>query len=293
MKKIIFNNQKPERIDSFLSHQLHQSRSYITRLLDLDLVMVNQKIIKKASFRLQKNQVITIKPLPNIDKNQIPLNIPIIYQDQNLIVIDKPVGLLVHAKNNFDHEYCLTDWIKAKFPNIKDERYGLIHRLDRLTSGVMIIGLNLTTINDLKKQFKERRVKKIYYAVVEGLFNDQKLIIDLPIARSLRLPNKFMIDPNGRSSQTKIEVIKQNINQKLSLLKLSPQTGRTHQLRVHLSYIHHPIIGDILYNKNYRKKSKTRMMLHAYSLTIRLNSQPKTFYSDLPAEFNLYFKNEN
>jgi len=292
LKKIIFNNEQSERIDSFLSHHLQESRNFVNKMLDLGLVSVNGTIIRKASYQLQENCLITIKPIPKTNPtqdNQL-FDIPIIYQDQDLIVINKPAGLLVHAKNNFDHEYCLIDWIKTKFPDLDDERSGLVHRLDRLTSGVMVIGLNTASINYLKKQFKDRSVKKVYYAIVEGLFDDQKLILDLPIARSLKSPSKFVVDQNGRSSITKINVIDQNSKLNLSLLKLSPQTGRTHQLRVHLSYIHHPIVGDILYNK---KSAKTRMMLHAYSLALdMLDSKRKIFHATIPPEFKEYFQNE-
>lgn len=287
MKIVLFNQIEPVRLDIFLAKELNYTRSFITKLIKKKYVKINNQTVVKASLKLHYNDSIEILKFSNSKKNNFKINI--IYQDDNILVIDKPYGLLVHAKDQFDQEFTLENWLNKKFPKLKNQRAGIVHRLDRLTSGVMIIGLNKLSIESLKKQFSLRQVEKTYYAVVDGLFNDNKILIDLQIKRSIKYPNKFMVDINGKSSQTLLIVKKMNIVNKTSLVELKPKTGRTHQLRVHLNYIKHPIVGDPLYNKKVNQNQ--RMMLHAYSIRINLlNGVSKVFKTKLPIEFNEYLE---
>ncbi len=287
MKIVLFNQIEPVRLDIFLAKELNYTRSFIAKLIKKKYVKINNQIVDKASLKLHYNDSIEILKFSNSKKNNFKINI--IYQDDNILVIDKPYGLLVHAKDQFDQEFTLENWLNKKFPKLKNQRAGIVHRLDRLTSGVMIIGLNKLSIESLKKQFSLRQVEKTYYAVVDGLFNDNKILIDLQIKRSIKYPNKFMVDINGKTSQTLLIVKKMNIVNKTSLVELKPKTGRTHQLRVHLNYIKHPIVGDPLYNKKVNQNQ--RMMLHAYSIRINLlNGVSKVFKTKLPIEFNEYLE---
>ncbi len=287
MKIVLFNQIEPVRLDIFLAKELNYTRSFITKLIKKKYVKINNQTVVKASLKLHYNDSIEILKFSNSKKNNFKINI--IYQDDNILVIDKPYGLLVHAKDQFDQEFTLENWLNKKFPKLKNQRAGIVHRLDRLTSGVMIIGLNKLSIESLKKQFSLRQVEKTYYAVVDGLFNDNKILIDLQIKRSIKYPNKFMVDINGKTSQTLLIVKKMNIVNKTSLVELKPKTGRTHQLRVHLNYIKHPIVGDPLYNKKVNQNQ--RMMLHAYSIRINLlNGVSKVFKTKLPIEFNEYLE---
>ncbi len=287
MKTVLFDQVEPIRLDLFLAKKLGYTRSFTAKLIKKKYIKINHQIVDKAALKLHYNDLIEFLEIDNNKKNNFVIRV--IYQDDNVLVIDKPYGLLVHAKDKFDQEFTLENWLNDKFPDLNYQRAGIVHRLDRLTSGVMVVGLNQESIDSLKKQFSLRQIEKTYYAVVDGLFDDDKILIDLQIKRSLKFPNKFVVDINGKASQTFLTVKKMNVVNQISLVELKPKTGRTHQLRVHLSYIKHPIVGDPLYNK--KINSTKRMMLHAYSIKINLlDGQSKIFKSKLPSEFNEYLK---
>lgn len=166
-------------------------------------------------------------------------------------------------------------------PTLED--YGLlVHRLDRDTSGVVILAKDPDTQKMLRKQFQDRKTHKTYYAVIEGHPKLPEAMIDLPIARNLKRPTTFQVDQNGKPSQTYYKVIQQN--DKYSLVELKPTTGRTHQLRVHLKYLGTPIVGDVVYGN-----PDQRLFLHAKDLEITIpgktGGERKVFTADLPPEF--------
>jgi len=287
LKTVSFDQVESIRLDVFLAKKLGYTRSFTAKLIKKKYIKINHQIVDKASLKLHYNDLIQFLEINNDKKNNFIIRI--IYQDDNILVIDKPYGLLVHAKDKFDQEFTLENWLNDKFPNLDNQRAGIVHRLDRLTSGVMVVGLNQESIDSLKRQFSQRLIEKTYYAVVDGLFDDNKILIDLQIKRSIKFPNKFVVDINGKTSQTFLTVKKMDTVNRISLVELKPKTGRTHQLRVHLNYIKHPIVGDPLYNK--KISPAKRMMLHAYSIRVNLlDGQLKTFKSKLPNEFNEYLK---
>ena len=169
-------------------------------------------------------------------------------------------------------------------PTLED--YGLlVHRLDRDTSGVVILAKNEATRTMLRNQFQDRKAHKTYYAIVDGHPKLDEALINLPIARNLKHPTTFMVDVKGKPAETYYKVIKKN--DKYSLIELKPVTGRTHQLRVHLNYIGCPIVGDRVYNE---KSKADRLMLHAANLEITIPGEDsnvrKTFSAELPKSFN-------
>jgi 23S rRNA pseudouridine1911/1915/1917 synthase len=230
-----------------------------------------------------------IKPGLTIDADISPINtkaevieLPIIFEDDNVIVIDKPSGIISHARGRYWDEASVASFIRARVSALTGERAGIVHRLDRATSGVIICAKNPESLSYLQKQFSLRSVKKHYLALVEGLVEPPKGIINIPIARNPNNPKTFIADPNGKPAQTEFYT-KKIINNK-TILDLHPLTGRTHQLRVHLSYLKHPIIGDELYGG----KKADRLMLHAYSLEITIpGGLRKVFKSSIPIEFEL------
>ena len=217
-----------------------------------------------------------ILPAPKIEltvpKRETPPDVKniTIFEDNNVLVLNKPAGMLSMAKGEFTTEVTLED-------------YGLlVHRLDRATSGVVILAKNEATQSFLRKQFQERKAHKTYYAIVEGKPKLDSAKIDLPISRNIKHPTTFLVDPNGKPSQTYYKVIKTVGN--YSLLELKPVTGRTHQLRVHLKYLGHPIVGDTVYGDS--AKNADRLFLHAKSLEITIpSSKRKVFEAPLPPEF--------
>lgn len=272
-----------KRLDSHLA-EIHpeNSRSTWQKYIKLGYVTVNDQIIKSAKYEIGESDKIKTD-IPKVDDHS-DKELPIIYIDDNVIVVNKPVGILTHSKGVTNDEFTVADFFKRFTTyNLNTNRPGIVHRLDRGTSGVIIGARNTETAKLLQKQFSDRKTKKTYYAIVTGKPKLTQANIDLPINRNPSKPSTFRVDPNGRDAFTEYQVISQN--DKYSLLKLQPKTGRTHQLRVHLQYIGTPIFGDNLYGK-----SSNRLYLHAHSLEITIpKGDRRVFSAELPDEFLKYF----
>jgi 23S rRNA pseudouridine1911/1915/1917 synthase len=210
--------------------------------------------------------------------------LPIVYIDDNVIVINKPVGILTHSKGALNDEFTVAGFFgRYSTYGIDTNRPGIVHRLDRDTSGIMIGARNPETAAMLQKQFAERKTKKTYMAVVNGTLKEQEAKIDLPIGRNPNAPSTFRIDSKGKSAVTRYRVLA--TSGKLSLVELRPETGRTHQLRVHMQYLGAPIHGDRVYGK-----SADRLYLHAAALEITIpGGQRKTFEAPVPPAFTDLF----
>lgn len=219
------------------------------------------------------------------------INIPILYEDKDCVVINKPRGVLTHSKGIFNPEASVATWL-AQRPDFaftavgaaENPRAGIVHRLDRATSGVMIAAKNQTALTHLQKQFQDRKAKKTYIARAAGELAPPEALVDLPIERNPKMPQRFRVGHNGKSAQTNYKVLKtiQQGNGIDSLIELKPYTGRTHQLRVHLEYLKHPIVGDTFYDGRLAE----RLFLHAYQLEITLpNRQRTTFTAAIPEVF--------
>lgn len=206
--------------------------------------------------------------------------LPILYLDDNVIVINKPIGVLSHSKGALNDEFTVADFFRRYSTyNSDTNRPGIIHRLDRDTSGVMIGARNAETATMLQKQFADRKTKKNYLAIVEGVPKALKAQIDLPIGRNPTAPSTFKVDVKGKAALTKYEVIA--ATDESALVKMYPRTGRTHQLRVHMKYINNPIVGDKVYGK-----AADRLYLHAASLEITIPvSDRHVFEAPIPKEF--------
>lgn len=258
------------RLDHLLVQQHPEyNRSSLQTFIKSGYVQADGVVVTKPNAKFEKDTEITLS-VP--EAAAIPPRPPVIFENPYVLVLNKPAGLLSMAKG----EYC---------PEATLESYGLlVHRLDRDTSGVVILAKDPATQKMLRRQFQDRKTHKTYYAVVEGHPKLSEAMIDLPIARNLKRPTTFQVDQNGKPSQTYYKVIAQNA--RYSLLELKPTTGRTHQLRVHLKYLGTPILGDPVYGAIAKAP---RLMLHAKSLEITIptpaGNQRQTFTSDLPAEF--------
>lgn len=217
------------------------------------------------------------------------MTIPIIFEDNDLLVINKPSGLVVNRADTTSHFDTLEDWLMTN-RHLTLERAGIVHRLDKDTSGLLIVAKNPASFENLQEQFKSRGVIKKYLALVHGLIEPRLGSINAPVARSPFNRMHFGVFPGGREAVTDYKLIK-NYGQ-YSLLELTPHTGRTHQIRVHLKYIGHPIVSDPLYGgrKNLQSDQKfcPRLFLHASYLQF---SHPKTgeileFSQPLPEELS-------
>ncbi|MEZ0209151.1 MAG: RluA family pseudouridine synthase [Candidatus Paceibacterota bacterium] len=223
--------------------------------------------------------------------------IPVIFEDSNIVVIDKPSGVVVHPFD-FSTEETMVDFLHEKYPEmfsientvtLQDGRTvslgGIVHKLDRDTSGVMVLARNKETFEALKKQFSEHSTKKVYVALVEGLMEKEEFRINAPLGRGKKdyKQSTNPINPRGelREAITDVKVIVKKEN--TTLVELTPLTGRTHQLRAHMSSIGHPIVDDIAYGSTTKD---SRIMLHAQSLCFTLGNETKTYTAELPKEFN-------
>lgn len=273
-----------KRTDKLLAEQLPQfPRAALAKLFDQELVWLNDKVTKPG-IKVREGDVLKadISPL-NFEIEDIDL--PVIYQDDNVMVINKPSGVISHARGRYFDEPSVASFIRqdskdTKFDSAPSERAGIVHRLDRATSGVMITAKNPEAMSHLQKQFSNRSVKKTYLAIIEGSLPTDEGKIDMPIGRNPKVPSTFHVTDEGKPAITRYRTIANTGN--YTLLKLSPETGRTHQLRVHLSELKHPIVGDSLY----KGKEASRLMLHAASLEITLpDGQRKVFSAPTPLEF--------
>jgi 23S rRNA pseudouridine1911/1915/1917 synthase len=260
------------------------SRNVLQKHIKSGFVTVNGQIAKGGSQQVSSTDEIALR-LPDSPVFSDD-SLPILYIDDDVIVINKPAGALTHAKGAISTEFSVADFFRRYTTyNVDTNRPGIVHRLDRHTSGVLIGARHADSAVLLQKQFANRTAKKIYYAVVDGAPKHTSATIDLPIKRNPSKPSQFRVESGGKDAITAYELVESTA--KHSLIKLSPHTGRTHQLRVHMAYINTPITGDPIYGH----KSKNGLMLHAYSLNITLpNGQSQSFSAELPERFNKYFK---
>lgn len=214
--------------------------------------------------------------------------LPILYLDDNVIVINKPVGVLTHSKGALNDEFTVADFFRRYTTvGLDTDRPGIVHRLDRDTSGVIIGARNPETATLLQKQFADRKTKKTYVAVTSGHLKSHAAKIDLPIGRNPSAPSTFRVDAKGKAAVTNYTVLATNQTQ--TLVELRPVTGRTHQLRVHLQYLGAPILGDRVYGK-----PADRLYLHAHQLEITIPSgNRQTFTAPVPPEFYENFPEVN
>ena len=272
------------RLDIYLSTKFDTtiSRSLWQKYIKAGYVSVNNKVATTPKFEVDETDEIALN-LP--EKEQADVDLPILYEDDDVIVVNKPSGLLTHAKGGLSDEPTVAEIIRPKTSFATDtDRPGIVHRLDRDTSGLLIIAKNPESAAHLQRQFAERTAKKTYIAITDGKPKLNAAKIDLPIGRNPSAPSTFRIDPNGKPAQTTYHVLAENDAQ--SLVELKPTTGRTHQLRVHLTHLNAPILGDRVYGKS----SDCRMMLHAQKLEVALPSgERKVFEAIIPDEFKKFF----
>ena len=273
-----------QRLDVHLSTDFDTSisRSLWQKYIKAGYVSVNQRVVTAPKFEVDETDEIAVK-LP--EQEQTSAELPILYEDDDVIVVNKPSGLLTHAKGGLSTEPTVAEIIRPKTSFASDtDRPGIVHRLDRDTSGVLIIAKTADAAAHLQRQFAQRTTKKTYLAVTDGVPKLTAAKIDLPIGRNPSAPSTFRVDPNGKPAQTTYRVLA--AADAKALIELKPTTGRTHQLRVHMSYLNTPILGDRVYGK----PSTSRLMLHAHKLEITLPSgERKTFEAAVPKEFFIYF----
>lgn len=272
-----------ERLDTFLATKFNPSisRSLWQKYIKMGAVSVNSKIIKSPKHEILDTDEISVNFPEFKDENSAP---EIIYEDSDILAINKPSGMLTHAKGGVPDEKSVADYFKnqTKF-STGTNRPGVIHRLDRDTSGILILAKNEKAAKSLQEQFATRKVKKTYLAIVSGAPKAKEAIVDLPIARNPSKPSTFRVDPAGKQAITRYKVLSSKNN--FSLVKLIPETGRTHQLRVHMAHLGTPILGDRVYGK-----SDARLMLHAWKIGFKnIDGEFVEFTAPVPEELKKEF----
>lgn len=282
-----------KRIDAYLSEKLEDtSRVAIQRLITNGKVLVNGKIIK-PSYKIQAGDKIEVEEEISVEVSlkaqEIPLDI--IYEDNDIIVVNKPKGMVVHPANG-NPDGTLVNAIMAickdSLSGIGGEiRPGIVHRLDKDTSGIIIVAKNDKAHINLSEQIKDHKVKKTYIALVRGIVKENEATINMPIGRSEKDRKKMAVTKKGKEAITHFKVLQRYDN--YTLLQVNIETGRTHQIRVHLSQIGYPIVGDEVYSNGKNEWNVKGQCLHAKSLEFTHPITGEKMY--LEAKLPEYFEN--
>lgn len=274
------------RIDKYLSEKLDLSRSKIQKLIDNKKVIVNNKFVS-ANYKIKMGDLIEVNDdlnyEINIEKENIPLDI--VYEDDDLLIVNKESGMVTHpAPGHYTKTLVNALLYKFDISSTTDIRPGIVHRLDKDTSGLMVVAKNEKTHEKLSEMIKNKEVKRHYIALVEGVIQHETGTIDAPIGRDQYDRQKMAVtDINGKDSITHFKVLKRYKNKTLVVCIL--ETGRTHQIRVHMKYINHPVVNDPIYNK--KKSDDFGQMLHSKSIEFIHPITKKEIYFEVepPKEF--------
>ena len=274
MEKIVVKDNFGTRIDVYLSEKKEISRENVKRLISEEKVLLNGKKVK-ASYKIQEEDVIEVfqEEVKDISLKAQEIPLEIIYEDNDIIVINKEKGMVVHPGNG-NPDGTLVNAVmsicKDSLSGIGGElRPGIVHRLDKDTSGIIVIAKNDKAHINLSEMLKNREVEKTYLALVRGIVKENEAVINMPIARSKVDRKKMAVQKEGKEALTKFKVIKRFYENEVTLLEVKIETGRTHQIRVHLSKIGYPIIGDEVYSNGKNKWNVKGQMLHAKALKFK------------------------
>ena len=285
--KIINVNEENigKRIDAYLAANTEHSRANIQRLIENEKILVNGKKTK-VSYKVQPNDEIIIEDEEpkeiGLKAQDIPIDI--LYEDSDIIVVNKPKGMVVHPANG-NPDGTLVNAVMAickdSLSGIGGEiRPGIVHRLDKDTSGVIIVAKNDKSHIALSEQIKNHEVEKTYIALVKGFVKENEATINMPIGRSTKDRKKMAVNKNGKNAITHFKVIERFKN--YTLLEVKIETGRTHQIRVHLSEIGYPIVGDTTYSNGKNEWGLEGQCLHAKSLKFKHPITCKEMFIEAP-----------
>lgn len=282
-----------ERLDVFLTAQLgNVSRSQIARYIRAGLATANEQTVK-AGYRLAAGDVIHITLPQELPDQLEPLNMPldVLYEDEWCIVVDKPAGLVVHPAAGH-HQDTLVNALIGQYPEMaslldsteRNHWRGIVHRLDRDTSGVLLVARSEEAWRALQCQFKARQVNKVYLVLVYGRMKTSEGKIDAPLGRNPRDRKRMAVVPEGRTALTEYRVrqFSYDARGEYTLVEVHLHTGRTHQIRVHMAHIHHPVIGDLVYGPRKATLFCPRQFLHAHRLGFQRPSDGKWIEVESP-----------
>ena len=278
------------RLDQFLQEHYYKekSRSYVQHAIKDGYVLVNGQQVKNG-YMLKVDDLIQIEAVEvkKLDIEAVNLNLDIVYEDDDLVVINKPQGLVVHPASSY-HEPTLVNGLLYQVDELSSingvARPGIVHRIDKDTSGLLVVAKNDFTHQALSDDLAEHKIQREYIALVYGKFTENEGMIDAPISRHPKNRLKMAVISGGKPAKTHFKVIDRF--DKYTLLKCILETGRTHQIRVHMAYINHPVVGDPIYGPK-QVIGSTGQYLHAQKLTFYhpTKKEHMTFTADMPKEF--------
>jgi 23S rRNA pseudouridine1911/1915/1917 synthase len=287
-----FNGNKGDRLDKFLVENLPEfTRSRLQGLIKDGFITVDQVAATKAGFSLNPGQIVCVRIPPPVPSDLIPEAIPleIIYEDENLMIVNKPAGMVVHpSAGHFTGT--LVHAALAHAPEMEgiggEQRPGVVHRLDKDTSGIILMAKNDKTHQWLQDQFRQRKVKKTYLALVDGHPPTPEGRVEAPIGRDTAHRKKMAVLPEGKGRESISEYRTVKSYPHHTLIEVHPLTGRTHQIRIHMAFLGCPVVGDTLYGHKHSSIPMNRHFLHAERLKIMLpgEKEQREFTAALPPE---------
>ena len=286
MAKYIVNEQS--RVDIFLAKETGLSRSNLKTVIESDGVLINGILRKKSGFEVKEgDEIDLVLPEPktlDVEPNS-DIKLDIVFEDEYFAVINKPQGMVVHPASSYTKNDTLVNALLADLDKLSSIngviRPGIVHRLDKDTSGLIVVAKTDEAHKSLASQIEKKTARRIYYGLCDGNFKEDNGTVDAPIARNKRDRKKMGIDPDGRRAVTHYQVLERF--GKYTLVRFELETGRTHQIRVHSSYIHHPIVGDEVYGGS-TNLYKNGQLLHAKRLVLShpITKDTMEFEADLP-----------
>ena len=286
-------DQPKQRLDKFLlAHLPGYSRAQAQALIRGGCVLVDGEP-RKTGYRFKGGEQVQVRIPPREERSVEPEDIPldIVYEDVQLAVIDKAAGMVVHPGPG-NKSGTLVNALLARYPELADmmddpetqDRLGIVHRLDRGTSGLLVIARNKSALLVLMRQFQARTVEKVYLALLEQRPKSNTGLIDAPIARDPRQRKRMAVQRGGKPAQTEFEVLDDDFQGDRALVKLRLLTGRTHQIRAHMAFIGCPVVGDTVYGRRKQRVKLKRQFLHAHELAFEhpVTGERMKFVSELP-----------
>jgi len=266
-----YSCEEIERLDIFLASKIGQTRSQIVQLIKLGCVYVDTKVVKKPGIKLKVSQNIRVE-FPKVKEKKaldVDFDVEILYEDEQLLVINKPSGVTVHPAPSVK-EATLVDWLKHKGVRLStisgEERHGIVHRLDKGTSGTMVVAKTNEAHEFLSQQLQDKSMGRYYIAVVTPPLKEDITVIEKNIGRSSNNRLKMACVESGKYAKTEFKQLALSKDEKNQLIACKLFTGRTHQIRVHLENINRHIIGDHIYALTPKDEKSERILLHAYSI---------------------------
>lgn len=296
-----------ERVDKYLSKILDVSRNQIEQLIKNGNVKVDGDEVKKGGYKLKNSLLEVSLPSPEKSDTLYPVNfdVPILYEDDYLLVVNKPPNVVVHSAPSVK-EATLVDWLKERGVSLStingDERHGIVHRLDKGTTGAMVVAKDNRTHSLLSQQLADRTMGRYYLAIVDNPLKDDNLVVEAPVGRNPNNRLKMGVVENGRYAKTLFKKITSSEKSRYEIIGAKLFTGRTHQIRVHLSTLSRYIIGDNLYGFKSKQDNIENILLHAHTIYFRHPISGETMYVDAEIDrgmldyinkyFSLELKNE-